>query len=96
MCSTSRQITAPHIIPPPVSLENTSRLDPAIKRKLIDLKKVRGAPVLCLEINPLYKRRYDRRYVEVSSETMSTPITMEGKELRVPFLPVDKEAALQD
>ena len=93
MCSASRRITAPLQVPPPVSVENASRLDPAIKRKLIDLKKVRMAPVLCLNNNLLYKRRSERHTGEVSGETMSSPNSLESQEkaLRVPFLHTDLE-----
>lgn len=86
VCSTSERITAPLIVTPPVPIENASRLDPAIKRKLIDLKKVRSAPVLCLEVNVLYKRRIEGRN-DMTSETMCSPNTAEDREqvLRVPF-----------
>lgn len=90
MCSTAQRITAPQLLPPPVTVENASRLDPAIKRKLIDLKKMKAVPTLCLDKNQLFKRRYERHTVE---ETMSSPNSLETQEkaLGVPFLHTNLE-----
>lgn len=88
MCSSTRQITAPELVPSPAVPRSPKRLDPAIKRMLIDLKKVRTVPVLCIEKNSLCKRRSEQHSEDVSRDTMHSPISLETQEqtLHVPFL----------
>lgn len=71
-----------------------SVLDPATKQRLIDRRKDIHVPMLSLQSNDLYKRRFERRTASVSSETTPSPGSLEsqGQPLRVPFLSEDKES----
>lgn len=79
-----RQVVSPSLVQPTVKLENAGRIDPAIKQKLIELKKIRLAPTVSLEDNPLFKRRLERRS-QADYESTASP-TASDNQNTTPFL----------
>lgn len=88
MCSSTRRITAPVRISSPAVLRSPEGLNSAVKRMLIDLKKLRTVPALCLEKNLLRKRRSEQHSEDLSRGSLHSPISLETQEqiLHAPLL----------
>lgn len=94
MCTSTRQTTAPMVVPSPAVPRSPKRIDPAINRMLIDLKKLRTVPVLCLEKNSIRKRRSEQHTGDMSRDTLHSPTSLETQEqaLHVPFMHTFEES----